>query len=108
MPQQDAQDGLVPIAYSSECESGACKLTPASVVTLLAPSDADAMDYFRAIASKNERTDRVLDLTEHIIRRNPAHYTVWYVPGRNTLVQHPDSVIVICAISDFLDIGNTA
>jgi phosphatidylserine decarboxylase len=39
--------------------------------------DADAMNYFRAIVLKNERSDRVLELTEHIIRRNPAHYTVW-------------------------------
>lgn len=37
------------------------------------------MDYFRAIALTQEYSERVLDLTEHIIRRNPAHYTVWYV-----------------------------
>ncbi|KAJ9108994.1 hypothetical protein QFC21_000320 [Naganishia friedmannii] len=55
--QQDARDGLVPIAYSREY--------------------SDAMDYFRAIASAQEYSERALDLTEHIIRRNPAHYTVW-------------------------------
>jgi protein farnesyltransferase/geranylgeranyltransferase type-1 subunit alpha len=37
------------------------------------------MNYFRAIVSKGEQSERVLGLTEHIIRRNPAHYTVWYV-----------------------------
>lgn len=37
------------------------------------------MDYFRAIAAEKEYSERALDLTEDIIRRNPAHYTVWYV-----------------------------
>lgn len=29
-----------------------------------------------------ERSERVLQLTEHIIRMNPAHYTVWFVYER--------------------------
>ena len=39
--------------------------------------DRDAMDYFRAIAAVEERSERALELTETIIRKNPAHYTVW-------------------------------
>lgn len=39
--------------------------------------DSDAMSYFRAIATSGEKSERVVDLTEHIIRMNPAHYTVW-------------------------------
>lgn len=35
------------------------------------------MDYFRAIAAEQEYSERVLDLTEDITRRNSAHYTVW-------------------------------
>jgi protein farnesyltransferase/geranylgeranyltransferase type-1 subunit alpha len=35
------------------------------------------MDYFRAIAALGEKSDRALELTETIIRLNPAHYTVW-------------------------------
>lgn len=35
------------------------------------------MDYFRAVAAEQEYSERVLLLTEDIIRRNPAHYTVW-------------------------------
>lgn len=35
------------------------------------------MDYFRALVAKEERSERVLDLTETIIRMNPAHYTIW-------------------------------
>ncbi len=38
---------------------------------------SEAMSYFRAIMGKDEKSDRVLGLTEHIIQMNPAHYTVW-------------------------------
>lgn len=37
------------------------------------------MDYFRAAKAKGEKSERVLELTEAIIRLNPAHYTVWCV-----------------------------
>jgi len=38
---------------------------------------SEAMSYLRAVMAKNEYSQRVLDLTEHIIDLNPAHYTVW-------------------------------
>jgi hypothetical protein len=38
---------------------------------------SEAMDYLRAVMAKNEFSERVLGLTEHIISMNPAHYTVW-------------------------------
>ncbi|KAF9078821.1 hypothetical protein BDP27DRAFT_1441192 [Rhodocollybia butyracea] len=37
----------------------------------------DATDYFRGIIKTGEKSQRVLQLTEHIIRLNPAHYTAW-------------------------------
>ena len=37
----------------------------------------DAMDYFRAIVQAGERSQRGLELTEHLINLNPAHYSVW-------------------------------
>jgi len=37
----------------------------------------DATDYFRGIVKAGEMSERVLELTEHIIRQNPAHYTAW-------------------------------
>jgi protein farnesyltransferase/geranylgeranyltransferase type-1 subunit alpha len=40
---------------------------------------SEAMSYLRAAMAKNEFSERVLALTEHIISMNPAHYTVWYV-----------------------------
>ncbi|KAL8927837.1 MAG: hypothetical protein Q9172_001210 [Xanthocarpia lactea] len=38
---------------------------------------SEAMGYLRAVMAKNEKSERVLELTEHIINMNPAHYTIW-------------------------------
>ncbi|KAI8581566.1 hypothetical protein K450DRAFT_231939 [Umbelopsis ramanniana AG] len=57
IPQDDGENPLVPIAYSREY--------------------SEAMDYFRAVARVNEKSQRVLELTAHIIDMNPAHYTIW-------------------------------
>jgi len=57
IPQQDAENPLVMIMYSEEY--------------------SDASSYFRALSSASERSPRVLSVTEHIIRLNPAHYSVW-------------------------------
>ncbi|KAF2111341.1 hypothetical protein BDV96DRAFT_499374 [Lophiotrema nucula] len=38
---------------------------------------SEAMGYLRAAMAKNEFSERVLGLTEHIIGLNAAHYTVW-------------------------------
>jgi protein farnesyltransferase/geranylgeranyltransferase type-1 subunit alpha len=47
--------------------------------------DKDAMDYFRGVVAVKEHSDRVLQLTEHIVRMNPAHYSVWYACFFGTL-----------------------
>lgn len=39
---------------------------------------SEAMSYLRAVMAEDEKSDRVLGLTEEIIGMNPAHYTVWY------------------------------
>lgn len=57
IPQADAPNALVPIAY--------------------APEYRDAMDYFRALVATREKSARGLDLTELIIRFNPGHYSIW-------------------------------
>ncbi|PPQ79078.1 hypothetical protein CVT25_002303 [Psilocybe cyanescens] len=41
------------------------------------PEYTDATNYFRAIVQSGEKSARVLDLTENIIRQNPAHYSAW-------------------------------
>ena len=38
---------------------------------------AQATSYLRAVMASNEMSERVLELTEHVIGMNPAHYTVW-------------------------------
>ena len=45
-------------------------------------ADKDANDYFRGIIKTGEKSSRVLQLTETIIRLNPAHYSAWYAPLR--------------------------
>ena len=47
---------------------------------------SEAMSYLRAIMADNEKSERVLGLTEDIIRMNPAHYTVWFVHQRSPYV----------------------
>ena len=50
-------------------------------------ADKDATDYFRGVMATDERSERVLQLTEHIIRMNPAHYTIWFVYGRALIIR---------------------
>ncbi|MCJ1397132.1 CAAX geranylgeranyltransferase alpha subunit [Xylographa trunciseda] len=38
---------------------------------------SEAMSYLRAVMAMDEKSERALGLTEHIISMNPAHYTVW-------------------------------
>ncbi|KAG8884780.1 CAAX geranylgeranyltransferase alpha subunit [Tulasnella sp. 331] len=57
IPQDDAGNELAPILYKQDYK--------------------DAMGYFRAIVKAEEYSERVLPLTEHLIRLNPAHYSVW-------------------------------
>ncbi|QDS67447.1 hypothetical protein FKW77_000480 [Venturia effusa] len=57
---------------------------PGQPLAAIAYTDAysEAMSYLRAVMARNERSERVLDLTEDIIGMNPAHYTVWLYRAR--------------------------
>ncbi|KAL2197428.1 hypothetical protein P885DRAFT_35640 [Corynascus similis CBS 632.67] len=44
---------------------------------------AEAMAYLRAVMQAKEYSSRCLRLTEHIIKMNPAHYTVWLYRAAN-------------------------
>ncbi|KAJ7037926.1 hypothetical protein C8F04DRAFT_385393 [Mycena alexandri] len=55
--QYEKANPLAPILYSEEYK--------------------DATDYLRGIVQAGEKSERVLQLTEHVIRLNPAHYSAW-------------------------------
>ncbi|GAA5971708.1 hypothetical protein JCM3765_007623 [Sporobolomyces pararoseus] len=57
VPQNDAPNCLVPIAYHEQYR--------------------DAMDTFRALVQKGEKSQRTLEVTEGLIQMNPGHYSVW-------------------------------
>ncbi|KAK2629990.1 hypothetical protein QTJ16_000810 [Diplocarpon rosae] len=57
LTQDDGEGALAAIAYTDEY--------------------AEAMGYLRAVMAAKEHSPRVLELTEHIISLNAAHYTVW-------------------------------
>jgi len=62
IPQDDGLQPLAQIAYTEEY--------------------AEAMAYLRAVMAKEEKSERVLDITEHVIGLNPSHYTVWLYRAR--------------------------
>ena len=55
--QDDGPDPVCPIAYTENFRT--------------------AMNYFRGIIQKDERSERALHLTKHIIDINAANYTAW-------------------------------
>jgi protein farnesyltransferase/geranylgeranyltransferase type-1 subunit alpha len=58
LPQEDGEQPLAQIAYTEEYE--------------------EAVSYLRAMMARDETSQRVLQITKHVIDMNPAHYTVWY------------------------------
>ena len=82
VPQDDAPNALVPIAYHEYCKSPSPACRAAGCISLtvwlcVGRADRDAMDMFRALVAKQEKSQRTLDLTKEIIQMNPGHYTVW-------------------------------
>jgi protein farnesyltransferase/geranylgeranyltransferase type-1 subunit alpha len=73
IPQDDGERALAQIAYTDEYAEGEL-LTIFIKIFLIVLL---AMGYLRAVMAAKEYSQRVLDLTEHIISMNAAHYTVW-------------------------------
>lgn len=61
---------IIPIAQDDGC------INPLAAIAY-SEEYSEAMSYLRAVMAKNEKSERVLDLTVDIIKMNPAHYTVW-------------------------------
>ena len=68
---------LAPIFYTDECLCNPYLWTIQHNPCVFV--DKDATDYFRGIVKTGEMSERVLELTENIIRQNPAHYSAWRV-----------------------------
>jgi protein farnesyltransferase/geranylgeranyltransferase type-1 subunit alpha len=72
-------DGLS--SYSEDGEGGGEAGGGSSVHPLAtiaySPDYVEATAYLRAVMAANEVSERALELTEDVIRLNPAHYTVW-------------------------------
>ncbi len=84
---------LAPIFYSPQCKQPS-SYPPAfyvhrSIFNHDAPLDKDVTDYFRGVVKIGEKSPRVLELTETIIRLNPAHYSAWCVSS--SLLVHQSS-----------------
>jgi hypothetical protein len=64
---------------SSQLHPGFLSIELCADGKLCCATDRDAMDTFRAIVARDEKTERVLAVTEALIRMNPGHYSIWYV-----------------------------
>lgn len=76
--QYESSNPLAPIFYSVECQL-LLHINIWRFPDFHSFKDKDATDYFRGIVKKGEKSLRVLELTEAIIRINPAHYSAWYL-----------------------------
>lgn len=77
IPQHDpSANPVAPIFYTESCML--LRTSDSEQSSEVQVQDKDATDYFRGIVKKGEMSERVLDLTETIIRMNPAHYSAWY------------------------------
>lgn len=59
------------------------------------------MDLFRSVVRQGEVSERVLRLTEHIIRINPAQYSLWYAQtqAQAQYIARSDGTHLICIMS---------
>lgn len=76
MPVEDSEGALAAIAYPEEYAEG--MLRPLlSFYRICWLTGTLAISYLRAVMASKEYSPRCLQLTQHIISLNPAHYTVW-------------------------------
>eukprot|EP01086_Lenisia_limosa_P004320 TRINITY_DN19485_c0_g1_i1.p1 TRINITY_DN19485_c0_g1~~TRINITY_DN19485_c0_g1_i1.p1 ORF type:complete len:343 (-),score=61.02 TRINITY_DN19485_c0_g1_i1:3-914(-) len=71
LPQDDGDAPVVTIAYTERFNN--------------------VMGYFRALIQTDEKTERMLHLTEEVIAVNPANYSAWHV--RREVMEHLGSSV---------------
>lgn len=84
IPLNEPDNALAAIAYPDDYAEGMlCRGLGVQGSRRSERHDADslllsvAISYLRAVMASKEYSPRCLNLTEHIISMNPAHYTVW-------------------------------
>jgi protein farnesyltransferase/geranylgeranyltransferase type-1 subunit alpha len=92
LEQYENMAPIAPIMYTPECESSS-GCSRSCILILVGWVDKDATGYFRAIVKDGERSPRVLELTEAVIRLNPGHYSAWYVTFIHSKVQEIEPCI---------------
>ncbi|KAK2766728.1 CAAX geranylgeranyltransferase alpha subunit [Arachnomyces sp. PD_36] len=79
IPLDDGSNYISPSAAANAAASGEqqpTQITPLATIAYT-PEYEEATAYLRAVMAADEMSDRALELTEDVIRLNPAHYTVW-------------------------------
>lgn len=76
LKQNDGPNPIVSISYSERCELITCGLWFWSII-LFHITVLDVYDYFRAVLSTQEKSERAFELTTDALRLNAANYTVW-------------------------------
>lgn len=93
LEQDDGENAVVVIAYSDKCkwnlwhfgrvsrrprhEPNDCKEFHILFISVHSVPVKEVFNYFRAILSSGEKTQRALELTHDALELNASNYTVW-------------------------------
>ena len=91
IPQDDGPNPVVPLNYSESCLLVALAfLSPFISFCCWVFLVVEAMNYFRAILKKDERSERGLKLSALAIDLNPSNYSAWFFRRQCLAALHYD------------------